>query len=143
MENEEVSMDSLKELDAMFEEIGGNDKLEENAGGYQDLEDGVYSAEIISAELKNSKKGFPMIDLTIGTDIGKQSHKYLMLASDTQEKTSRFMSAAVTDIQKFGIVEPTITKYVARLNELVGKQFTLEISTSKSGFVNKHITDVK
>lgn len=143
MENEEVSLDSLKELDLMFEEIGGNDKLEENAGGFQDLEDGEYEAEIIDAVLKNSKKGFPMIDLTIGVEGGRQTHKYLMLASDTEDKTSRFMSATVTDIQKFGIIEPTISKYVSRINELVGRQFILTVETSKSGYVNKHITDVK
>lgn len=138
-ENNEVSLDALKELDTMFEEIGGNDKLEENAGGFQDIEDGVYAAEIVAAELRNSKKGFPMVDLTIGVEGGKQTHKYLMLAGDTAEKTSRSMSATITDIQKFGIVEPTITKYMERLQELVGRQFTLRVETAKSGYVNKHI----
>ena len=143
MEENEVSLDTLKELDTMFEEIGGNDKLEENAGGFQDIEDGVYEAEIASAELRNSKKGFPMVDLTIGVEGGKQTHKYLMLAGDTSDKTSKQMSTTITEIQKFGIVEPTITKYMERLQELVGRQFTLRVETSKSGFVNKHIDDVK
>lgn len=143
MEENEVSLDTLKELDTMFEEIGGNDKLEENAGGFQDIEDGVYEAEIASAELRNSKKGFPMVDLTIGIEGGKQTHKYLMLAGDTSDKTSKQMSTTITEIQKFGIVEPTITKYMERLQELVGRQFTLRVETSKSGFVNKHIDDVK
>ena len=143
MEENEVSLDTLKELDTMFEEIGGNDKLEENAGGFQDIEDGVYEAEIASAELRNSKKGFPMVDLTIGVEGGKQTHKYLMLAGDTSDKTSKQMSTTITEIQKFGIVEPTISKYMERLQELVGRQFTLRVETSKSGFVNKHIDDVK
>ena len=34
----------LNELDAMFADIGGNDKLDENSNSFDNLEDGVYEA---------------------------------------------------------------------------------------------------
>ena len=47
--------DDLKELNAIFKDMGGVDKVEEYANNYENLPDGTYIGEIEKFETKNSK----------------------------------------------------------------------------------------
>ena len=49
MDNED-----LKELNAIFKDMGGVDKVEEYANNYENLPDGTYIGEIEKFETKNS-----------------------------------------------------------------------------------------
>lgn len=139
-------MDDLKELDAIFNDIGGNEKLEENAGGFDEIGDGTYSAEIIKAEWTKSKDDVPMIKVEFGLE-GVNGHvwDYLMFGNKDGDykKTSSAISRSVTKLRQLGLEADNISGYVSQLDKLVGKGLTLKLETSKSGFQNKHYEDVK
>ena len=139
-------MDDLKELDAIFSDIGGNEKLEENAGGFDEIGDGVYNAEIIKAEFTHSKDDVPMIKIEFGLE-GVNGHvwDYLMLGHKEKDykKTSAAISRSVTKLRELGLDANDISGYVAQLDKLEGVGLTLTLETSKSGFQNKHYSDVK
>lgn len=139
-------MDDLKELDAIFNDIGGNDKLEENAGGFDEIGDGEYNAEIIKAEWTKSKDDVPMIKVEFGLE-GVNGHvwDYLMFGHKEKDykKTSAAISRSVTKLRQLGLDANDISGYVAQLDTLVGKGLTLVLETSKSGFQNKSYRDVK
>lgn len=139
-------MDDLKELDAIFSDIGGNEKLEENAGGFDEIKDGEYNAEIIKAEWTKSKDDVPMIKVEFGLE-GVNGHvwDYLMFGNKDGDykKTSSAISRSVTKLRQLGLEADNISGYVAQLDQLVGKGLTLKLETSKSGFQNKHYEDVK
>ena len=72
----------LQELDSIFQDIGGNEKLEENVGGdFPDIPDGEYSAEVIAAEFTHSKQtNVPMIKVEfaeVGTKTLLSNHRML------------------------------------------------------------------
>lgn len=122
-------MDDLKELDAMFAEIGGNDKAEEVANDFGNLADGVYEAEVINAEYKLSKNDKPMICIEYGLENGKHHWQYLMLIGKDEEGTKRNIATAVTTLRKFGLDAETISSYVSQLDKLEGKAVTLTLTT--------------
>lgn len=128
----------LNELDAMFADIGGNDKLEENANNFDNIEDGEYEAEIISAEYTKSKKDMPMIKIEYGLENGRHHWQYLMLAGKDEKATSQQMSRTITVLRKFGLDSNTITGYVSQLDKLEGRAVTLTITTNNN-FQNTHV----
>jgi len=134
-------MDDLKELDAIFNDIGGNEKLEENAGGFDEIQDGTYNAEIINAEFTHSKDDVPMIKVEFGLE-GVNGHvwDYLMLGHKEKDykKTSQAISRTVTKLRQLGLEANDISGYVAQLDKIVGKGLQLTLETSKSGYQNKH-----
>lgn len=128
----------LNELDAMFADIGGNDKLDENANNFDTIEDGEYEAEVINAEYTKSKKDMPMIKIEYGLESGRHHWQYLMLAGKDEKSTSQQMSRTVTVLRKFGLDSNTITGYISQLDKLVGRAVTLTITT-KNDFQNTHV----
>lgn len=138
--------EDLNELDQLFSEIGGNEKLEENSGGFDEFEDGDYEAEIISAEWTKSKADIPMVKIEFGI-AGKNGHiwDYLMFGHKDQDrqKVSQAVSRSVTKLRELGLDGTTITDYVNQLDKLEGVRLTLTLETSKSGFQNKHYSNVQ
>ena len=80
MDNED-----LKELNAIFKDMGGVEKVEDYTSNFERLEDGTYIGEIEKVSTKNSKKtGRPMIEIIVAVDEKTKEYTYLMLASMTQ-----------------------------------------------------------
>lgn len=137
----------LQELDSIFQDIGGNEKLEENVGGdFPDIPDGEYSAEVISAEFTHSKQtNVPMIKVEFGLE-GQTGHvwDYLMLANKDGDlaKTKQAIARTVTKLRELGLDAIDIPGYVEQLEKLEGTTLTLVLETSKSGFQNKSYRDV-
>ena len=144
---EQDDLNDLKELDAIFQEIGGNEKLEENSNtGFDDILDGEYSAQVLSAEFTRSKQSdTPMIKIEFGLE-GQTGHvwDYLMLADKNGDykKTSSAMSRAVTKLRELGLDAKDLPGYIEQLPKLTGVTLTLVLETSKSGFQNKHYENV-
>ena len=83
MDNED-----LKELDAIFKDMGGVEKIEDFTSNFEQLPDGDYIGEIEKFETKNSKSsGKPMGVITIAVENGKKEYKYLMLAGGNLKET--------------------------------------------------------
>jgi hypothetical protein len=138
--------EDLKELDAMFEEMGGNEEAERNANSFGTVPDGSYNAEIISAEWTKSKDDVPMIKIEFGLEeIPNHVWDYLMFGDKNgdAEKASQALSRSVTKLRQLGLDATTISGYVSQLDQLEGRGLTLKLSTSKSGFQNKSYVDVK
>lgn len=138
--------EDLNELDALFSEIGGNEKLEENAGGFEEYEDGEYEVEIIAAEWTKSKADIPMVKIEFGVE-GHNGHiwDYLMFGHKEadRQKVSQAVSRSVTKLRELGLEGETISDYVNQLDKLEGTRLTLRLETSKSGFQNKHYENVQ
>ena len=138
--------EDLKELDLMFAEIGGNDKLEENSSNSDEISDGEYEAEICKAEWTKSKADVPMVKIEFGL-AGVNGHvwDYLMFGDKNKDyqKSSAAISRSVTKLRELGLEGETITDYVTQLFKLEGKRLTLVIETSKSGFQNKSYRNVQ
>ena len=59
-----MDTEDMKELNAIFKDMGGVDKVEDYTNSYEELEDGNYVGEIDSVNTKNSKKtGRPMLEI--------------------------------------------------------------------------------
>ena len=144
---EQEDLKDLQELDSIFQDIGGNEKLEENVGGdFPDIPDGEYSAEIIAAEFTHSKQtNVPMIKIEFGLE-GQTGHvwDYLMLANKDGDlaKTKQAIARSVTKIREIGLDAADIPGYVEQLDKLGGTTLTLVLDTSKSGFQNKSYRDL-
>lgn len=136
--------EDLKELDAMFEEMGGNEGAEKNANSFGTIPDGDYNAEVLAAEWTKSKDEVPMIKVEFGLE-GVTGHvwDYLMFGDKNgdAEKASAAVSRSVTKLRQLGLEADSISGYVAQLDQLEGVGLTLKLSTSKSGFQNKSYVD--
>jgi len=137
----------LEELDQLFSEIGGNKGAEEQANsGMGNFPDGEYECEIASAEWTKSKDDVPMVKIEFGV-AGNDAkiYDYLMFGHKDadREKVTRAVSRSVTKLRELGLEASDITGYISQLDKLVGTQLTLTLETSKSGFQNKHYSNVK
>ena len=66
MANNGIDKEDLSELNAIFKEMGGVDKIEDYTNNFENLPDGNYVGEIEKVEAKNSKNsGKPMISITV------------------------------------------------------------------------------
>lgn len=133
--------EDLKELDAMFNDIGGNEKLEENANNFSEPEDGVYEAEIEVAEYMKSKKDMPMIKIQYALETQQKKWQYLMLAGKDEKTTSSQMSRTVTILRQLGLDADSITGYVSQLDKLEGKSVKIALET-KNDYQNVHLIAV-
>lgn len=124
-------MDDLNELDQIFDSIGGNDKAAEVASAFQNVEDGVYDAEIKKAEYKNSKKGIPMVQISYGLENGQGHNQFLMLASAKGDikQTERNIATFATVMMQLGLHADKPSEYISQLHLLTGKPVTIELST--------------
>lgn len=131
----------LKELDAMFSDIGGNEKLNENLNSFSQPEDGEYDAEIDSAEYTKSKKDMPMIKIQYSLETQQKHWQYLMLAGKDEKTTAQQMSRTITILRELGLDSDTITGYVSQLDKLTGLSVRLLLET-KNDYQNTHIISV-
>lgn len=141
MDNED-----LKELNAIFKDMGGVEKVEEYANSYENLPDGEYIGEIEKFETKNSKaSGKPMAVITIAVEDGKKEFKYLMLAGNDLKSTQTAVARAVSQLKKLGVDGVELGDFLTNAEKLVGTRVRLSIKTTVSKASGKEFrnTDVE
>lgn len=135
MDNED-----LKELNAIFKDMGGVDSIEDYANSFEGLSDGTYLGEIDSVTTKNSKKtGRPMLEIVVAVEEGKKEYVYLMLAGENLKKTQTAVARAVTQLKKLGVTGVELEDFISGAEKLVGTRVTLKIETTTNDFKNKTI----
>lgn len=135
MDNED-----LKELNAIFKDMGGVEKVEDYTNTFEELPDGNYIGEIESVSTKNSKKtGRPMMEIIVAIEEGKKEYVYLMLAGENLKKTQAAVARAVTQLKKLGVTGVELEDFINGALELTGTRVNLKIETNNS-FRNKDLT---
>lgn len=135
MDNED-----LKELNAIFKDMGGVEKVEDFTSNFEELEDGTYLGEIEKVSTKNSKKtGRPMIEIVVAIDEKRKEFCYLMLAGENLKKTQTAVARAVTQLKKLGVTGTELEDFINGAIELAGTRVNLKIETN-NGFRNKDLT---
>ena len=135
MDNED-----LKELNAIFKDMGGVEKVEDFTSNFEELEDGTYLGEIEKVSTKNSKKtGRPMIEIVVAIDEKRKEFCYLMLAGENLKKTQTAVARAVTQLKKLGVTGTDLEDFINGAIELAGTRVNLKIETN-NGFRNKDLT---
>ena len=128
MDNED-----LKELNAIFKDMGGVDKVEDYTNNFENLPDGDYIGEIEKFETKNSKSsGKPMVVITIAVEDGKKEFKYLMLAGNDLKSTQTNVARAVTQLRKLGVEGVELGDFLTSAEKLVGTKVQMHIKTTVS-----------
>lgn len=135
MDNED-----LKELNAIFKDMGGVDKIEDYTSNFEELPDGNYLGEIDKVSTKNSKTtGRPMLEIVIAIDEGRKEYVYLMLAGKDLKATQTAVARAVTQLRKLGVEGAELSDFISGAESLVGTKVNLEIKTNGT-FKNRDIT---
>lgn len=126
MDNED-----LKELNAIFQDMGGVDKLEDFTNNFDKLADGDYLGEIEKVSTKNSKKtGRPMMEIIIAVENGKKEYHYLMLAGKDLKATQTAIARTVTQLKKLGVEGADVADFVSGAERLVGTRVNMKITTN-------------
>ena len=131
-----MDKDDLSELNAIFKDMGGVDKVEDYTNNFEKLPDGNYVGEIEKFETKNSKNsGKPMAVITVAVEDGKKELKYLMLAGDDLKSTQTAVARAVTQLKKLGVEGVELGDFLDGAEKLVGTRvnMTIKTTTSKAG----------
>lgn len=135
MDNED-----LKELDAIFKDMGGVEKVEDYTSNFEELPDGNYVGEIEKVSTKNSKKtGRPMLEIVVALDEKRKEWVYLMLAGKDLKATQTAVARAVTQLKKLGVAGTTLSDFISGAESLVGKRVNLEIKTNGE-YKNRDLT---
>lgn len=135
MDNED-----LKELDAIFKDMGGVEKVEDYTSNFEELPDGNYIGEIEKVSTKNSKKtGRPMMEIVVALDEKRKEWVYLMLAGKDLKATQTAVARAVTQLKKLGVAGTTLSDFISGAESLVGKKVNLEIKTNGE-YKNRDLT---
>ena len=138
MDNED-----LKELNAIFKDMGGVDKVEDYTNNFENLPDGDYIGEVEKFETKNSKtSGKPMAVITIAVEDGKKEFKYLMLAGNDLKSTQTNVARAVTQLRKLGVEGVELGDFLAGAEKLVGTRVQMHIKTTISKSTGKEFRNV-
>lgn len=138
-----MDKDDLSELNEIFKEMGGVDKVEENAGKYKNLPDGEYVGEIEKFETTNSKSsGKPMGVITVAVEDGKKEFKYLMLAGEDLASTQIAISKSVTQLKKLGVEGVELEDFLTGAEKLVGTKVVLKIKTTVSKTSGKEFRNI-
>lgn len=138
MDNED-----LKELNAIFKDMGGVDKVEDYTNTFDNLPDGEYVGEIEKFETKNSKNsGKPMAVITVAVEDGKKEFKYLMLAGEDLKSTQTAVARAVTQLKKLGVDGVELGDFLTNAESLVGTRVQLKIKTTVSKASGKEFRNV-
>ena len=138
-----MDKEDLKELNAIFKDMGGVDKVEDYANNFENLPDGTYIGEIDNFETKNSKtSGKPMAVITIAVEGGKKEFKYLMLAGDDLKATQIAVAKAVTQLKKLGVDGVELEDFLNGAEKLVGTRVQLKIKTTVSASTGKEFRNV-
>lgn len=135
MDNED-----LKELNAIFKDMGGVDSVDDYTNSFEELPDGTYLGEIEKVSTKNSKKtGRPMLEVIVALEEDRKEYVYLMLAGENLKKTQTAVARAVTQLKKLGISGVELEDFINGALELTGTRVNLKIETNGS-FRNKDLT---
>ena len=134
----DIANDDLKELNAIFEEMGGVEKVEDFTTSFETLPDGTYLGEIDNVVTKNSKKtGRPMMEITVALEGGRKEWVYLMLAGENLTKTQTAVARTITQLKKLGVTGAELSDFLSEAEKLVGTKVTLKIVTGNNDFKNK------
>lgn len=134
----DIANDDLKELNAIFEEMGGVEKVEDFTTSFETLPDGTYLGEIDNVVTKNSKKtGRPMMEITVALEGGRKEWVYLMLAGENLKKTQTAVAKTITQLKKLGVTGAELSDFLSEAEKLVGTKVTLKIETGNNDFKNK------
>lgn len=126
MDNED-----LKELNAIFKDMGGVDKVEDYTSNFERLADGTYVGEIEKVSTKNSKKtGRPMIEIVVAVDEKTKEYTYLMLAGKDLKATQTAVARAVTQLKKLGVTGTELEDFINGAVELTGTKVMMKIETN-------------
>ena len=126
MDNED-----LKELNAIFKDMGGVDKVEDYTSNFEILADGTYIGEIEKVSTKNSKKtGRPMIEIIVAVDEKTKEYTYLMLAGKDLKATQTAVARAVTQLKKLGVTGTELEDFINGAIELAGTRVSMKIETN-------------
>ena len=126
MDNED-----LKELNAIFKDMGGVDKVEDYTNNFERLADGTYIGEIEKVSTKNSKKtGRPMIEIVVAVDEKNKEYTYLMLAGKDLKATQSAVARAVTQLKKLGVTGTELEDFINGAIELTGTRVSMKIETN-------------
>lgn len=138
-----MDRDDLSELNAIFKDMGGVDKVEDYANNFENLPDGDYIGEIEKFETKNSKSsGKPMAVITVAVEDGKKEFKYLMLAGEDLKSTQTAVARAVTQLKKLGVEGVELEDFLTGAEKLVGTKVALKIKTTVSKSSGKEFRNV-
>lgn len=126
MDNED-----LKELNAIFKEMGGVEKIEDYTNSYENLPDGTYIGEIEKVTTQNSKStGRPMIAVVVAVEEGKKEFIYWTLAGKDLKATQTAVARTVTRLKKLGVTGAELEDFINGAIELVGTRVSMKISTT-------------
>lgn len=138
-----MDRDDLSELNAIFKDMGGVEKVEDYTNNYENLPDGDYIGEIEKFETKNSKSsGKPMAVITVAVEDGKKEFKYLMLAGEDLKSTQTVVARAVTQLKKLGVTGVELGDFLTNAEKLVGTRVALKIKTTVSKSSGKEFRNV-
>ena len=126
-----MDLGDLKELNAIFQDMGGVDKVDEYTNQYTNLPDGTYIGEIEKIDTANSKKnGKPMLIISMAFEGGKKESKYMMLAGNDLEQTQTNVARAVTQLKKLGVEGVQLEDFINDAEEkLVGQRVMYKVET--------------
>lgn len=139
-----IDRGDLSELNAIFEDMGGVEKVEDFTNNFEKLPDGEYVGEIESVESKNSKNtGRPMIDVVVAVEEGKKEYLHLMLAGKDLKATQTAIARTVNQLRKLGVdvSSNNIETITNEAEKLVGTRVNMDIKTTgASNFRNVSLT---
>ena len=128
-----MDREDLSELNAIFKDMGGVEKVEDYTNNFENLPDGEYIGEIEKFETKNSKSsGKPMAVITVTVEDGKKEFKYLMLAGEDLKSTQTAVARAVSQLKKLGVDGVELEDFLTGAEKLVGTKVSLNIKTTVS-----------
>lgn len=138
MDNED-----LKELNAIFKDMGGVDKIEDYTNNYTKLEDGTYLGEVSKVATANSKQsGKPMLIITVAVEDGKTESVFLMLAGNDLKSTQTAVARAVSQLKKLGVEGVELGDFLKNAENLVGTEVQMTINTTMSKSTGKEYRNV-
>lgn len=138
----EINKEDLSELDAIFKDMGGIEKVEDFTTNFQQLEDGEYIGEIEKVESKNSKNtGRPMIDIVVTVADGTKEFRHLMLAGKDLKATQTAIGRTISQLKKLGVdvSSNNIETIINEAEKLVGTRVNMTIKTTNN-FRNVDLT---
>lgn len=130
-----IDTGDLSELNAIFKDMGGVEKIEDYTNSFEQLPDGDYIGEIEKVEDKNSKNsGKPMLDIVIAVEGGTKEWRHLMLAGENLKKTQAAIARTVKQLKELGVDVSSndITTIINNSYELVGTRVNMEIKTTNN-----------
>lgn len=135
-----MDQNDLKELNDIFKDMGGVEKVDNFTNNFEELEDGTYLGEIEKVSIKTSRtSGKPMIEIIVALEQNRKEYIYLMLAGNDLKKTQFLIARAVTQLKKLGVTGVELEDFLRNAIELTGTKVNLEIKTNGS-FKSKYLT---